>query len=320
MATNCVYKITNLENGKVYIGSTNNFARRMGEHKVFVNCSPDRQGYDHPLYRSFRKRGLDKFDFSIIVDDIETLTLARQIEKEKIKEYNALVPNGYNLKEETEGMSQADIDHLIEITGTKCALVDENENILKIYRSLREAEREEDCYATNIAAVCKGKVYKTNNKIFRYLNENNEVIEIEPKYSLRYSEICGISMFNENDIIYFNSIKEAGETMGVTPYLITKSIQGQSRYTQVKGYLWRRLDKGNIIENNINIHDAIEQYNKKYILYNGERKTLTAWANSIGISANSMKQRLNKMSFEEAMKIPAPENNRRYTGKRINGR
>ena len=292
----------------------------MGEHKVFVNCNPDRKGYDYPLYRSFRKRGLDKFDFTIIIDDIETLSLARKIEKEKIQEYNSLVPNGYNIKEETEGMSEADIQRLIELLGTKCALVDADENIIKIYPSLRAAEREEGSTASSIAAVCQGKIYKTNNKFFRYINENDEIIEIEPKYSLRYSEICGISIFDENDIIYFNSIKEAGETMGVTPYLITKSIQGQSRYTQVKGYLWRRIDKGNIIENNINIHDAIEQYNKKYILYNGERKTLTAWANSIGISANAMKQRLNKMSFEEAMKIPAPENNRRYTGKRINGR
>ena len=320
MATNCVYKITNLENGKIYIGSTNNFARRIREHKVFINCDPSRPGYNHPLYCSFRKRGIEKFDFSIIVDNIETLTLARQIEQEKIKEYNSLVPNGYNLKENTQGMSEKDIDHLIELTGTKCALIDENEKIIKIYRSLREAEREEKCFASSIAAVCKGKVYKTNNKLFRYLNENNEIIEIEPKYSIQYSEICGISMFDENEIIYFNSIKEAGEKMKVTPYLISKSIKGESRYTQVKGYLWRRVVKGSIIDNNINIHETIKQYNKKYILYNGERKTLTAWANSIGISLNSMKQRLAKMSFEEAMLIPAPENNRRYTGKRILGR
>ncbi len=318
--SNCVYKITNLENGKIYIGSTNNFKRRMGEHKVFVNCSPDRKGYDRPLYRSFRKRGLDKFDFTIIIDDIETLSLARKIEKEKIQEYNSLVPNGYNIKEETEGMSEADIQHLIELLGTKCALVDADENIIKIYPSLRAAEREEGSTASSIAAVCQGKVYKTNNKFFRYINENDEIIEIEPKYSLRYSEVCGISMFDENDIIYFNSIKEAGIALNVTPYLITQSIQGKSRYTQVKGYLWRKVNRGNIVDNEINIHNTIEEYNQKYILYNGERKTLSGWANSIGISANSMKQRLTKMSFEEAMKIPAPANNRRYTGKRINGR
>ena len=52
---NCVYKITNLINGKMYIGSTNNFARRMSEHRVFCNCSPDRSGYNKPLYKSFRK-------------------------------------------------------------------------------------------------------------------------------------------------------------------------------------------------------------------------------------------------------------------------
>lgn len=317
---NCVYKITNLINGKVYIGSTNNFARRMREHRVFINCSPDRQGYNHPLYQSFRKRGLECFDFSIIVDNIETLTEARQIEEQKIKEYNSLVPNGYNLKSSTEGMSEKDIAHLIEKIGTKCALVDENENIIKQYCSLREAGKEESCSVSQISSVCKGNLYKTNNKLFRYLDENNNIIEIEPKYNLRYSEICGISMFNEEDILYFNSIKEAADYMQVTPSLISKSINGESRYKQVKGYLWRKVDKGNIISNNIDIKQTIEEYNKKYILYNEERKTLTAWANSIGISANALKLRLTKMSFEEAMKIPAPKNNRRYTGKRINGR
>jgi len=318
--SNCVYIIINLINNKQYIGSTNNFARRMGEHRVFCNCSPDRVGYNHPLYRAFRKYGLENFDFKILVDNIETLTLTRQIEQEKIKEYNTLAPNGYNLKEDTVGMSERDIEYLIEKLGTKCALVDDNENIIKIYKSQREAERDGKGNAVSIGQVCKGLKYKVNNNLFRFLDENNNIIEIEPRYNLQYSEICSISMFDFSDIKYFNSIKEGAKFYQVTPYLISKCIQGDTRYKQVKNRIWRRVDKGNIVENNLNIEQLIQEYNKKYILYNGERKTLSAWANSIGLSVNGLKNRLLTMSFEEAMSFPPKPNSLRYTGKRIQGR
>jgi hypothetical protein len=317
---NCVYKIENLINGKIYIGSTNNFARRMREHKAYVTCSSDRVGYNKPLYRSFRKRGLENFDFSIIVDNIESLTLARKIEAQKIQEYDCLFPKGYNLKENTEGLSEQDINHLIEINGIKCALIDENEQIITKYRSLREAGRNENCDATSISNVCKGLVYKTKGKLFRFLDKDENIIEIEPKYNLRYSEICSISMFDYSDIEYFNSVKEAAEKYNVTKDLISKCIQGNTRYKQVKERIWRRVDKGNIIENDIDINKLIEEYNKKYILYKGERKTLSEWANSIGLSSNGLKHRLLTMSFEEAMSIPPKNNSLRYTGQRIKGR
>ena len=79
--SNCVYKITNKINGKSYIGSTNNFNRRMKEHKTFVNCDKNRKGYNLPLYCAFRKYGLSNFCFEIIAKNIDSLTHARQLEE-----------------------------------------------------------------------------------------------------------------------------------------------------------------------------------------------------------------------------------------------
>lgn len=154
--SNCVYKITNNITGKSYIGSTNNYKRRIKEHKIYVNCDPSREGYNRHLYRSFRKYGLDNFTFEILVDNIDTLSNARKIEYEKKKEFNTIEPNGYNIMDGTEGWTDKDIERMKETLGIKCALVSPNEEIIEIYPSLREASRINNVSVNSITKVCKG--------------------------------------------------------------------------------------------------------------------------------------------------------------------
>lgn len=54
-----VYKITNLVNGKVYIGSSNNLSRRIRQHKWYINSSKgvDRCDYNLPMYVDIRETG-----------------------------------------------------------------------------------------------------------------------------------------------------------------------------------------------------------------------------------------------------------------------
>lgn len=54
-----VYKITNLVNGKIYIGSSNNLSRRINQHKWYINClkGTDRYDYNLPMYRDIRETG-----------------------------------------------------------------------------------------------------------------------------------------------------------------------------------------------------------------------------------------------------------------------
>lgn len=60
-----IYKITNLINKKSYIGQSRNVKRRWDEHKSRA-FNPLYEGYDYPLYRSFRKYGINNFSFDII--------------------------------------------------------------------------------------------------------------------------------------------------------------------------------------------------------------------------------------------------------------
>lgn len=68
-----IYKITNLENNHCYIGQSRNIQKRWSDHKIASNNKNDK-GYDYPLYRAFRKYGIDNFSFEIIEEcNIELL-------------------------------------------------------------------------------------------------------------------------------------------------------------------------------------------------------------------------------------------------------
>ena len=54
-----VYKITNLINGKIYIGQTNNLDRRMQEH-----LHDKRKG--HPIHLALKKYGKDNFTYEVL--------------------------------------------------------------------------------------------------------------------------------------------------------------------------------------------------------------------------------------------------------------
>ena len=96
---NYIYCYTNKQNGKKYVGQTNNIKRRYKQHKddSFANYSDAR--YNQAIHCAIRKYGLDNFDFEIL-EVLENKTSEEVNERETywIREKNSLAPNGYNLK------------------------------------------------------------------------------------------------------------------------------------------------------------------------------------------------------------------------------
>lgn len=83
-----IYKITKKENGKSYIGQSNDIERRFSEHKTKI---------DIPVDIAIRKYGSDAFDFQVI----EECSLEQLNEREKywIAFYNTFKGFGYNCNE-----------------------------------------------------------------------------------------------------------------------------------------------------------------------------------------------------------------------------
>jgi group I intron endonuclease len=96
-----IYKFVNKINGKVYIGSTNNFERRCKRH---LN---DSKTLNRPLYKAIRKYGWDNFVKEIIYQSKDYQHCIKNMENSFIKEYNSYIgfenSNGYNLTLGGEG-------------------------------------------------------------------------------------------------------------------------------------------------------------------------------------------------------------------------
>lgn len=87
-----IYKIENLINHKCYIGQSIDIHRRWTDHKRVYKLETE-ASYDYPIYRAFRKYGLENFSFEIL----EECLSSELNEKEKlyIRKYDSFF-NGYN--------------------------------------------------------------------------------------------------------------------------------------------------------------------------------------------------------------------------------
>lgn len=112
-----IYKAVNLKNGKIYIGRTNNFKKRVGEHL--------RSKSNFCFSRAINKYGKDNFIFEII-HVAKNNTELSQLEEFYINKYNSIVPSGYNQISYNSGRY---------ITDDKTSLKIRNSHLLKKERS-----------------------------------------------------------------------------------------------------------------------------------------------------------------------------------------
>ena len=94
----CIYLITNNKDGKVYVGQTLDYKRRMSGHK-HSSKNPK-----HYFSRAIRKYGWENFTKQILIDDVPEEDL-KNLEINYISFYNSFGPGGYNLTKGGEGLS-----------------------------------------------------------------------------------------------------------------------------------------------------------------------------------------------------------------------
>ena len=90
-----IYKITNTNNNKVYIGQTiNSLDKRLNKHKAQINC----KNQCSALYSAMRKYGVSTFNIEPIVEGCFSKEELNNLEVFFIRNTQSLSPEGYNLQ------------------------------------------------------------------------------------------------------------------------------------------------------------------------------------------------------------------------------
>lgn len=131
--------------------------------------------------------------------------------------------------------------------GKKVCEIDKDRNILNIWNSLVEAGEKTNLNRFKISNVCNGIRLTTGNRIFRFLDEKNQIIEPEVKVNqvqsnriTKTSRRVGAYDKNNNLIQEFDSLQLAAQFCGGNSSTISAVCRGKRN--SHKNYIWRYLD------------------------------------------------------------------------------
>lgn len=252
-----IYKITNLVNGKLYIGQTKNIKNRWYEHCLESVHNKKNQ----ILYNAMRKYGINNFKIEIIEGPIKNYN---EREKYWINYYNTYLDRtkGYNM---TPGGDEPPI-----IKGEKSILAKyDDKTILSIQQVLIENKlsNSEICKIFNISPTYLSLI---NRGISRYNNNFNYPLRINGNerkdeelvnsisYYLLYSnksieEIARIFEINSNTIYSINK----GEH-----YYCNKEIEYPIRqpYARISTYILNSI-YNDLLNNKLKFSEIEKKYN-----------------------------------------------------------
>ena len=242
-----IYKITNQKNGMVYIGSSIEVERRWRQHKEASINEKDHH-YNYPLMIAFREFGIANFTFEII-DTLPDYQAMIKAEHDWIVKENCVVPNGYNQTHQTDSplldpaIAKKMSDTKRAKYGKRVCEIDEDKNILEIWDSLAEAGEKTGLDRFKISDVCNGKRLTTGNRVFRFLDEaDNILIPVEKVNQVQANRITKASkkvvkMTLEGEILQvYDSIALAAADTGCDSSAISKVCRGQRN--KCGGFKW----------------------------------------------------------------------------------
>ena len=235
----------------VYIGSSIDVERRWRQHKEASINEKDHH-YNYPLMIAFREFGIANFTFEVI-DTLPTWEAMIEAEHNWIMKENCVTPNGYNQTDKTDSpmfdpmVAKKMSDTKRKKYGKRVCEIDSANNIIAIWNSLAEAGEITGLNRFKISSVCNGTRLTTGNRIFRFLDEKNQIIEPKVKVNqiqsnriTKTSRKVGAYDKDNNLIQEFDSLQLAAQFCGGNSSTISAVCRGK-RKTH-KNYIWRYLD------------------------------------------------------------------------------
>lgn len=255
-----IYSIINILNGHRYIGSTNNFKRRLARHR-----SELRKNHHHSIHlqRAFNKYGEARFQVEILerCEPIhDTLLMIEQKYLDLKPEYNIAeiadrpVRTNHFVSDETrmklrlanlgkkpseesrKKMSEAQKKK----TGKKIDQYDLNGNYIRTFAKAVDAGVAMGGYYkyTRIIACCRGRIRTACGYIWKYTNDNRSIFDVQ-KQKGKDNKRSVVCLTKRGEYVNeFPSILEAATCMGNknNAGAINKTVHGKNK--SAFGYKW----------------------------------------------------------------------------------
>ena len=219
-----IYKITNLVNGKIYIGESVDVHRRISQHK---KIGRSKNGYkrdkNKPLYRALKKYGIDNFSFEII----EKCSSDDRFEREKywISYYDCTTKSGKGYNQSDGGESGFGFNQMRE-----AYQYDLDGNFVAKYKSIREATRSIGANSDN--GLIQNAISKENKQAGGY-QWRYEYFDKIPVYKIK-NHCYKVACYDKNGSLLktFNSSKEASDYFMVEVSTIRMNCKHKINYTK----------------------------------------------------------------------------------------
>ena len=233
MVSHYIYRISNLINGKIYVGKSKNPKVRWRQHKSHSKKRNTK------LYYAMRKYGIENFLFEVLEECNENT-----INDKEIYYISSLNPY-YNMTAGGDGGGFLNKKHgdkwksaIKESNSKKVACYDLDGNLVNFYESCRDASYDvfgKDC--GGIGAVMRGE-YQTYGGFQWKPFENQPLLKI-PSYKRTSHKIKKIGKYdlNENLIEVYDSMTIAAEKNNASTSKITLVCQNKRK--SHSGYVWK---------------------------------------------------------------------------------
>lgn len=258
-----IYQIRSLVNNKIYIGSSKNINKRLGEHLWRLN---NNQHDNKHLQRHFQKYGkCNCIEFSIIeycsIKDLSTkeqrwinllspeFNICKIVYSSRGVKRSEKTKQKLSIKMKTIGMkppgrktklSEKERDRFYNMVvgntfrAIKVFQLDLDGNIINEFSSSYEASRETGISQSSITNVCNGK-----RRIAGGFRWSKNLSELKPLKNINRGQkrVSQIDITTGISINEFSSISEASRYMGVTIESISRVCRGERE--SCKGYKWK---------------------------------------------------------------------------------
>jgi group I intron endonuclease len=315
-----VYRITCTENSKCYIGRTKR--------------SLHQRWYDHWRGRSFcpylrraiNKYGKESFTIEAIASSWDDENL-RELEVLMIRQENTLSPNGYNLVNTNVGPGEISEEtrekHRLQMMGNKIAVGTIYTDELRAIKSeVAKSQWTPEKKTEQAAAWTDNKINLGRVQSIEERQQRSEAQKASPSLSDRIAKLAESNKGKQNALGYRHTNDELekisaaskrrhlqehgitfnGETLTSTDWAARIGITSSTLLRRIE--LWGVEKALTTPPGDTRSESQKERHLRNGINFNGEIRTLTGWADKIGICRASLLKRIDRWGLEKALSIP----------------